>query len=72
MAGHYPRRETLPEAQLLAISPSSQPHVDFALALVFLVIAIDLLLPGFFFLHIATRYFAEVGQDLQLIGQPAI
>ena len=72
MAGHYPGRETLSEAHLLAISPSSQPHVNFALALVFLVIAIDQLLPGLFFLHITTRYFAEVGQDLQLVGQPEI
>ena len=61
MAGHYPRREALPEAQLLAIRPSSQPHVDFALAVVFLVVAIELLLPGFLFLRIATRYFAKVG-----------
>ena len=64
MARHYPRRQTLPEAQLLAISPSSQPHVDFALTMVFLVVAIELLLPGFLFLCIATRHFAEVGQDL--------
>ena len=68
MAGHYPRRETLLEAQLFANSPSSQPHVDFALAVVFLVVAIELLLPGFLFFYIATRYFAEVGQDLQPIG----
>ena len=69
MAGHYPREETLLEAQLLAIRPSSQPHVDFALAVVFLLVAIELLLPGFLFLCIAARYFAEVGQDLQPIGQ---
>lgn len=69
MAGRYPRKETLLEAQLLAISPSSQSHVDFALAVIFLLVAIELLLPGFLFLCIASRHFAEVGQDLQPIGQ---
>ena len=64
-AGDYPRDKTFPKAQLLAISPSSQSLVDFALAVVFLLVSFELLPPGFFFLCIATRYFAEIGQDLQ-------
>ncbi len=64
-AGCYPRKETFLKARLLAISPSSQSLVDFALAVVFFLVPTELLPPGFFFLCIATGYFAEVGQDLQ-------
>ena len=65
MAGYHPREKTFGKAQSLAISPSSQSLVDFALAVVLFLVSIELLPPGFFFLCIATRNFAEVGQDLQ-------